>query len=173
MFSHLADTVDGDQLIFARSAEGHSHLVDNRSTKDRYKVGDEVAIAGILKVSAIQPNKDGTVSYSFDRGFSLHENMVNQMLLRPHEKPIPQEVAQNPLYSGKVVAISASPKAFSISLATNRIGRIFEIADGVLVGNRDDLYEKYGFACEYDSPVRSFGEFCNCHAMNDWIELKS
>ena len=173
MFDDSFGMEDSDRLIYARSSEGRSHLVDNGKIKNRYKVGDEVAISGILKVSAIQPNRDGTVSYSFDRGFALHESMVEQMLLKPYEKPVQEEVVKKSLYSGKVVAISVSPEAFSISLATNRVGRIFEISDGLLVGDRDDLYEKYGFVCEYDSPVHSFGEFCNCHAMNDWLELKS
>ena len=169
MFSHLADTVDGDQLIFARSAEGHSHLVDNRSTKDRYKVGDGVAIAGILKVSAIQPNKDGTVSYSFDRGFSLHENMVEQMLLRTHEKPIVEEVVQKPLYSGKVIATGTTEHGLENSTAQDRVGRIFEIVDGFIAGDR----VSYGFAISPKSAFESFDDFATHHQLNTWIELKS
>lgn len=169
MFSHLMDTVDGVQLVYARSAEGRSRISDNGKIKNRYKVGDEVAIAGILKVSAIQPNKDGTVSYSFDRGFALHENMVEQMLLRPHEKPIIEEVVPKPLYSGKVVATGTTENGFDNSTAQDRVGRIFEIVDGSIVGDRS----VYGFALVPPAPFESFDDFVEHHRLNTWIELKS
>jgi hypothetical protein len=138
---------------------------------DKYKVGDEVAIAGILKVSAIPPNRDGTVSYSFDRGFALHENMVEQMLLRPHEKPIVEEVVPKPTYTGKVVATGTTELASALrnDIAGFRVGRIFEIVDGFIVGDR----VSYGFAISPTSAFESFDDFAIHHQLNTWLELKS
>ena len=169
MFSHLADMADGEQVVFARSAEGHSHLVDNEKTNGRYKVGDEVAVAGILKVSAIQPNMDGTVSYSFDRGFALHENMVEQMALKPYEKPIVEEVVEKSLYSGEVVATGTTEEGLEVNAAQDRVGRIFEIVDGFIVGDRSS----YGFALVPPAPFESFDDFAEHHKLNTWLELKS
>lgn len=45
----------------------------------KFKVGDEVAIAAVVKITAIQPNNNGTVSYSTDRGISIHEKLLEQI----------------------------------------------------------------------------------------------
>lgn len=161
---------NGDQLVFARSAEGHSHIPSDENAIKRYKVGDEVAIAGILKVSSIQPNKNGTVSYSFDRGFALHENIVEQMALKPYEKPAQEEVVKKPAYTGKVIATGATELANSLqnNVAYLRVGHIFEIADGFIVGDR----ETYGFAINRKTPFESFDDFATHHQLNTWLELK-
>ena len=169
MFDDSFGMEDSDRLIYARSSEGRSHLVDNGKIKNRYKVGDEVAISGILKVSAIQPNRDGTVSYSFDRGFALHENTVEQMALKPYEKLIVEEVARKPLYSGKVVATGTTENGFDNSTAQDRVGRIFEIVDGSIVGDRS----VYGFALVPPAPFESFDDFAEHHKLNTWLEIKS
>lgn len=137
---------------------------------EKLNVGDEIAIAGILKVSAIQPNKNGTVSYSFDRGFSLHENMVEQMALKPYEKTVQEEVVQRPTYTGKVIAIGTTELASDLknSIAALRVGRVFEIVDGFIVGDR----ETYGFAINQPHPFESFSDFVDHHKLNDWLEIK-
>ena len=171
MFDDSFGMEDSDRLIYARSSEGRSHLVDNGKIKNRYKVGDEVAIAGILKVSAIQPNRDGTVSYSFDRGFALHESMVEQMMLKPYEKPIVEEVVPKPTYTGKVVAIGTTELASDLQndMAYHRVGHVVEIVDGFIAGDR----ASYGFAISPTSALESFDDFANHHQLNTWIELKS
>ena len=135
---------------------------------EKLNVGDEIAIAGILKVSAVQPNKNGTVSYSFDRGFALHENMVEQMALKPYEKPIQEEVVKEPTYTGKVVAVKVTEQAFEDDIAQDRVGRIIEIVDGLIVG---DLL-RYGFAINPIIPFKSFSDFAGRHQLNVWMEIK-
>lgn len=137
---------------------------------ERLKVGDEIAIAGILKVSAVQPNRNGTVSYSFDRGFALHENMVEQMALKPYEKPAQEEVVKKPAYTGKVIAtgITELASALQNDMACVRVGRIFEIVDGFIVGDRF----AYGFAINPESPLESFDDFATHHQLNTWLEIK-
>ena len=171
MFSHLMDTVDGVQLVCARSAEGRSRILNNAN---RCKVGDEVAIAGILKVSAIQPNRDGTVSYSFDRGFALHENTVEQMALKPYEKPIVEEVVEKPTYTGNVVATGITELAIALQndMAGFRVGHVVEIVDGFIVGTNPYLVS-YGFAVSPKRAFESFDDFAEHHKLNTWLELKS
>lgn len=137
---------------------------------EKLNVGDEVAIAGILKVSAIQPNKNGTVSYSFDRGFSLHENMVEQMALKPYEKPAQEEVVKKPAYTGRVIATGVTELANSLqnNVAYLRVGHVFEIVDGFIVGDRS----AYGFAINRKTPFESFDDFATLHQLNTWLELK-
>jgi len=170
MFPDLSNKADGDQLVFARSAEGSSHILGGENAIKRYKVGDEIAIAGILKVSAIQPNKNGTVSYSFDRGFDLHENMVEQMALKPYEKPVQEEVVKKPAYTGKVVATGITELAIALQndMACVRVGHIFEIVDGFIVGDRSS----YGFAINPKAPLESFDDFATHHQLNTWLEIK-
>ena len=138
---------------------------------EKLKVGDEVAIAGILKVSAIQPNRNGTVSYSFDRGFALHENMVEQMNLKPYEKPIVEEVVQKPTYTGKVVATGTAELASALQndMAGFRVGHVVEIVDGFITGDR----VSYGFAVSPKRAFESFDDFAEHHKLNTWLELKS
>lgn len=131
---------------------------------DRLKVGDEVAIAGILKVSAIQPNRDGTVSYSFDRGFSLHENMVEQMALNPYEKPIVEEVVQNPPYSGQIVCTRNDSAECAGDFV---VGKIYEIKDGNLVGDHP------WFTKEFLSGIESFEKLLKKSFETSWLEIKS
>ena len=164
MFDDSFGMEDSDRLIYARSSEGRSHLVDNGKTKNRYKVGDEVAIAGILKVSAIQPNRDGTVSYSFDRGFALHENMVEQMALKPYEKPIVEEVVQKPPYSGQIVCTRNDSAECAGDFI---VGKIYEIKDGNLVGDHP------WFTMEFLSGIESFEKLLKKSIETSWIELKS
>ena len=135
---------------------------------ERLKVGDEIAIAGILKVSAVQPNRNGTVSYSFDRGFALHENTIEQMALKPYEKPVLEEVVKEPTYTGKVIAIKTTEQAFENDMAKDRVGRIIEIVDGLIVG---DLL-RYGFAINPIIPFKSFSDFADRHQLNVWMEIK-
>lgn len=137
---------------------------------ERLKVGDEIAIAGILKVSAVQPNRNGTVSYSFDRGFSLHENMVEQMALKPYEKPVQKEVVKKTAYTGKVIATGITELAIALQndMACARVGRIFEIVDGFIVGDQF----AYGFAINPKSPLESFDDFATHHQLNTWLEIK-
>ena len=138
---------------------------------ERLSVGDEVAIAGILKVSAIQPNRNGTVSYSFDRGFALHESMVEQMALKPYEKPVWEEVVEKPTYTGKVIATGITELSNDLNndMAKLRVGRIFEIKDGFIVGDRFS----YGFAISPKNALESFDDFANHHQLNTWLEIKS
>ena len=164
MFYDSFGMEDSDRLIYARSSEGRSHLVDNGKIKNRYKVGDEVAIAGILKVSAIQPNRDGTVSYSFDRGFSLHENMVEQMNLKPYEKPIVEEVVQNPPYSGQIVCTRNDSAECAGDFV---VGKIYEIKDGNLVGDHP------WFTKEFLSGIESFEKLIKKSIETSWLEIKS
>ena len=62
----------------------------------KFKVGDEVAVAAIMKIAAIQPQSNGTVSYSTDRGITIPEHLMEQIALSPKEqkaeepKPAPQ-----------------------------------------------------------------------------------
>ena len=167
MFSHLVDAADGDQVVFVRSAEGHSHLVDNEKTKNRYKVGDEVAIAAIVKITAILPQNSGTVSYSTDRGISIHEELLEQIKIKPREQP------KKSLYSGMITAISVRPAGQNSPDAYNRIGRVFEFKDGLLVGDRNALCSTYGFALQPEFTYESFDDFTKHHTLNDWLELKS
>ena len=171
MFDDSFGMEDSDRLIYARSSEGRSHLVDNGKIKNRYKVGDEVAIAAIVKITAIQPNRDGTVSYSFDRGFALHENTVEQMALKPYEKPIVEEVVEKPTYTGKVVATGTTELASALQndMAGFRVGHVFEIVDGFIAGDR----VSYGFAISPKSAFESFDDFAEHHKLNTWLELKS
>ena len=138
---------------------------------ERLKVGDEIAIAGILKVSAIQPNRDGTVSYSFDRGFALHENTVEQMALKPYEKPVQEEVIEKPTYTGKVVATGITELATALQndMACFRVGHVFEIVDGFIAGDR----VSYGFAISPKRAFESFEDFAEHHKLNTWLEIKS
>lgn len=138
---------------------------------ERLNVGDEIAIAGILKVSAIQPNRDGTVSYSFDRGFSLHENTVEQMALKPYEKPVQEEVVEKPTYTGKVIATGITELAIDLQndMAYFRVGRVFEIVDGFISGDR----ASYGFAISPKRAFESFEDFAGHHKLNTWLEIKS
>ena len=135
---------------------------------EKLNVGDEIAIAGILKVSAVRPNRNGTVSYSFDRGFDLHESMVEQMALKPYEKPILEEVVKEPTYTGKVVAVKATEQAFENDIAHARVGRIIEIVDGLIVG---DLL-RYGLYNNPIIPFKSFSDFAGRHRLNVWMEIK-
>ena len=138
---------------------------------EKLKIGDEVAIAGILKVSAIQPNRNGTVSYSFDRGFALHENMVEQMALKPYEKPVQEEVIEKPTYTGKVIATGITELAIALQndMACFRVGHVFEIVDGFIVGDR----VSYGFATSPKRAFESFDDFAEHHQLNTWLEIKS
>ena len=138
---------------------------------ERLKVGDEVAIAGILKVSAIQTNRDGTVSYSFDRGFALHENMVEQMALKPYEKPVQEEVVEKPKYTGKVIATGITELATALQndMACFRVGHVVQIVDGFIVGDR----VSYGFAISPKRAFESFDDFAEHHKLNTWLEIKS
>ena len=94
----------------------------------KYNVGDEVAIAAIMKISAIQPQRDGSVSYSTDRVITIHEALVEQIALAPKsqavEEPKPEPKPAHRFKVGDRVA-NANPE---LGFGTiNEIGRTLGI----------------------------------------------
>lgn len=94
----------------------------------KYNVGDEVAIAAIMKISVIQPQRDGSVSYSTDRGITIREALVEQIALAPKsqaaEEPKPEPKPAHRFKVGDRVA-NANPE---LGFGTiNEIGRTLGI----------------------------------------------
>lgn len=87
----------------------------------KFKVGDEVAVAAIMKISSIQPQSNGTVSYCTDRGITIPEHLMEQIALEPKEqkakepKPEPKpahrfkvgdRVVMDGVYGAEISAVS-------------------------------------------------------------------
>ena len=47
----------------------------------KFKVGDEVAIAAVVKITGIQNCATGAVTYQTDRGFCIHEVLMDEIAL--------------------------------------------------------------------------------------------
>ena len=59
----------------------------------KFKVGDEVAIAAVVKITGIQNCATGAVTYQTDRGFCIHEVLMDEIALsaKPTERLMGRE----------------------------------------------------------------------------------
>ena len=128
----------------------------------KFKVGDEVAIAALVKITAIQPNNNDTVSYSTDRGISIHETLLDQIAIKPKE-PKAEEPAPEPpkFYTGKVVMVGCK-----LDDRKHLINTLFEFRDGYYVGR-----EQRGIVFCF-GPYKSFDQIVKDHSVSTWIEVK-
>lgn len=128
----------------------------------KFKVGDEVAIAALVKITAIQQLTSGKVTYATDRGFCIHEVLMDEIALTPKE-PKAEEPAPAPpkFYTGTVFAVSVSDNCPMY----NRVNRVFEIVNGS-AGERG---KAYGIG---ETLFLSFKHLCERLYGNEWREVK-
>jgi len=158
---NASDTFDfnvGAKLAFDRLM-GREEPNPEPKTAHKFKAWDLVVhdILGILKIKefVLFKNECGYLAPGENEGYAYN---VRESELSPVPEP-PK------FYTGKVFAVETIENDTREEMR-NRIGRVFEIKNGIIIGEVNE------YCLDGYSPITSFSDFCSKATATKWREIK-